>query len=492
MTAPTILEVLDDPALLGGAFAETSWRPWRAFLGALFGLQLPEDLAQLARHHTGRSDILAAGPFREAWLVVGRRAGKSRILAAIAVYLAAFHDWRPRLAAGEIGVVMILAADRDQASVLLGYVKGLIAGNPMLSRLVTGEAAERVELATLRVAIEVHTSSFRAVRGRTVIAALCDEVAFWRSDTSTNPAGETVRALRPALATLSPDSILIGASSPYARQGLLWDQHRRHHGEPGSRVLVWKAATRDMNASIPAELVADALEEDPEGAAAEWLAEFRRDVERFCSLEALAACTVPGRHELSRVAGVTYHAFCDPSGGSQDSFTLAIAHREGDRAVLDLVRETKPPFNPEATVAEFADVLRSYGVTRVTSDRFGGIWVATAFHAVGIFADQSAKPKSDLYGELLPVLNSGRVELLDHPRLVAQLGSLERRTSRSGRDSIDHCPGGHDDVANAAAGALLAALARPVAQIRSDDFIIGRPLVAMTLLDPTPNWRTAF
>src|SRR5262249_30548302 len=57
--------------------------------------------------------------------------------------------------------------------------------------------------------------------------------------------------------------------------------------------------------------------------------------------------------------------------------------------------------------------------------------------------------KSDIYRELLPALNSGRVELLDVPRLVSQLTGLERRTSRGGRDSIDHAPGGHDDLANA-------------------------------------------
>ena len=44
--------------------------------------------------------------------------------------------------------------------------------------------------------------------------------------------------------------------------------------------------------------------------------------------------------------------------------------------------------------------------------------------------------------------------LLDHPRLIAQLGGLERRTARGGKDSIDHAPGAHDDVANAAAGVL--------------------------------------
>ena len=38
-------------------------------------------------------------------------------------------------------------------------------------------------------------------------------------------------------------------------------------------------------------------------------------------------------------------------------------------------------------------------------------------------------------------------------RLVNQLCGLERRTARSGKDSIDHGPGGHDDLANAVAGA---------------------------------------
>jgi hypothetical protein len=50
--------------------------------------------------------------------------------------------------------------------------------------------------------------------------------------------------------------------------------------------------------------------------------------------------------------------------------------------------------------------------------------------------------------------------LLDHPRLINQICGLERRTARGGRDSIDHSPGNHDDVANAVAGAIVAAAAR--------------------------------
>jgi hypothetical protein len=55
-----------------------------------------------------------------------------------------------------------------------------------------------------------------------------------------------------------------------------------------------------------------------------------------------------------------------------------------------------------------------------------------------------SRPKSRSV-DLLPLINSGAVDLLDHDRLVLQLTSLEKRTSRGGRDSIDHPPGGHDD-----------------------------------------------
>lgn len=496
MKGPSILEALDDPALFGEAFAAASWWSWRAFLACVFGLGdgLPEDLRQLVMHHTGgRSDVLGR-KFREVWLICGRRAGKSRILALIAVYLACFIDWRGRLVVGEVGVIMILAADRDQAAVILNYIKGLLSSNSLLARLVTDQSAERVELGSLKVNIEVHTNNYRAPRGRTVIAALCDEVAFWRSDTSANPGRETVRALRPALATLAPDSLLIGASSPYARFGLLWDRFRRYYGEHGAKVLIWKATSLEMNSGLDPEIIADALEEDPEGAAAEYLAEFRRDVSRFISQEIIEAAVISGRHELPRTAGTRYFAFIDPSGGSADSFTMAVAHRDGEHAVLDCTREVRPPFSPETVADDFAEIIKSYGCTRATSDKYGGVWVAETFAKRGVTVEQCAKPKTDLYGELLPGLNSGRVELLDHPRLLAQLAGLERRTSRSGRDSIDHGPGAHDDIINSAAGALVAALSRPPVQVDFEGgVILGPPTTAETLLDSwsgPSDWRS--
>jgi hypothetical protein len=93
----------------------------------------------------------------------------------------------------------------------------------------------------------------------------------------------------------------------------------------------------------------------------------------------------------------------------------------------------------------------------VHGDRYAGEWVREPFGKAGIIYQVADRPKSDIYRDSLPLLNSHQVELLDLPRLASQLTGLERRTTRSGKDSIDHGPGAHDDVANAALGALLLA-----------------------------------
>ena len=52
---------------------------------------------------------------------------------------------------------------------------------------------------------------------------------------------------------------------------------------------------------------------------------------------------------------------------------------------------------------------------------------------------QSMTVKSELYVDLLPLLNSGRITLPRNERLVAQIVSLERTVTRgSGKENIDH------------------------------------------------------
>ena len=223
-------------------------------------------------------------------------------------------------------------------------------------------------------------------------------------------------------------------------------------------MLVIRAPSRKMNPLLPQQVVDDAYADDPESAAAEFGGEFRTDIADFVSRSIVEACIEPGVYERPprRTAGTHYSSFIDAAGGSgSDSMTCAIAHLEDGIPTLDALRERKPPFSPDDVVVEFAALMRSYGIIRAESDKWGGEWVGEAFRKKNITVVPSAKPKADIYRELLPLLNAHRCALLDHQRLISQLVGLERRTARSGHDSIDHGPGGHDDIANAVAGALL-------------------------------------
>jgi hypothetical protein len=120
--------------------------------------------------------------------------------------------------------------------------------------------------------------------------------------------------------------------------------------------------------------------------------------------------------------------------------------------IVDALREFVPPFSPEAVVAEISQLLKSYNISRVAGDRYGGEWPRESFSRYGVMYELSAMAKSQLYGALLPLLNSSRIDLLDNGRLVSQLANLERKTARGGRDSIDHPQGKLDDSANVCAG----------------------------------------
>ena len=477
-----IVEALNHPKLFKGLFAAPSWRPWIIFLKALFALPLADDELETFQHHTDRRTA-PLRPFREACLVVGRRGGKSRLLALVAVFVAVAADHGKLLAPGETPIIAIIAADRKQARVIFGYIRGLLHGVPMLTALIEEELAETIRLKN-GVSIEIHTAAIASPRGRTFLAVLADECAFWPTDTAgANPDKEVIVAVRPGLATL-PDSMLLVASSPYARRGYLYETFSRYFAKDDAPVLVWRGTTLEMNSSLDPRIVEEAYESDAESASAEYGAEFRSDITAFISREAVEAVVPRGVFELPPASGTPYVAFEDPSGGSTDPMTLAVCHVDANGiAVLDAIRERRPPFSPEDVVKEFCELLRSYGINRVHGDAYAGEWPRERHATHGVEYLLSDRNKSTIYQDFLPALNGQRIRLLDHSRLIGQAVGLERRTSRGGRDSIDHAPGSHDDLVNAVAGALTLAIndRRPTL-IRASDVLIGGRGAEMPIL----------
>lgn len=448
----SIRKALADPNLLGSVLAGDSWRSWRVLMIASMGEALTDDERATFKALTGRDHepLLRVEEFAA---VVGRRGGKSRAMATLAAYIAGLC--KHPLVRGERGICLQIAPDQRQASITLDYATAAFEASPILAQLIANRTSDALEL-TNGISIEVRAASFRRLRGPTYVCVIADECAFWLAENSANPDAEILNAVRPGLATTGGPLIL--ASSPYAKRGVLWDVHRRHFGADGDPlILVAQGTSRDFNPSLPQRVVDRALERDHAAASAEYLAQFRSDIETFVSYEIVQACV--GDHvEMAPLDALSYCAFVDPSGGSADSFTVAVTHTDGERAVIDAAREITPPFSPDAVIEEYATLLKSYRVTSVTGDRYAGEFPRELFRKHGIIYECAEKPKSDLYRDLLPLLNAGRIVLPRSERLVAQLVGLERRTARSGKDSIDHGPGGHDDLCNAVAGAASLAI----------------------------------
>jgi hypothetical protein len=446
----TIRKALTDKKLLGNVLAGDSWHAWRVLLTASMGEALTDEervtftaLTSRAQEPLQRVDQLGA--------VVGRRGGKSRATATLATYISGLCDHRDKLVPGERGVVLCIAPDQRQAAIVLEYATAQFESSPILRQLIANRTSDTLEL-TNGITIEVRAASFRRLRGPTYIAVICDEAAYWFADEfSANGDKEILNAVRPGLAITG--GLLIVVSSPYAKVGVVWDMHRRYYGPDGDPlILVAQGASRDFNPSLPQAVVDRALEEDRPKATAEYLAQFRADIETFVAYEIVQACV--GDHvEMAPLKENSYSAFCDPLGGSADSFTLAIAFKDGERVVVAATREVKPPFSPEAVIDDFSILLKTYKIGSVTGDRYAGEFPRELFRKRGIQYECVEQPKSDLFRDLLPLLNSGRIVLPKSDRLVNQLCGLERRVARSGRDSIDHGPGSHDDLANCVAGA---------------------------------------
>jgi hypothetical protein len=452
-------QFMTTPELAGAEFSGPTWATWRMIARLIDGdahLLTAEEQA-LALELTGRTVLPTVAP-REVYIGAGRRSGKSRFGSLVAIWLAAQEY--PQLARGEIAVVVDVAPDRRQASIDLDYSRGLVEGSAILSAEAT--STQETLIFKHRTQLEIATASFRTVRGRTLAGAVVDESAFLRSDESALPDLELARALRPALLTLN--GLMLVISSPHRKMGLLHDGYKRYFGNNAeTRGIYIQASSRQLNPSLDEAAIAEAMRDDPAAGASEYLGLFRSDLQSFLDDATVDQAIVPDRKMLTRMIGVEYVAGVDAASGvtGGDDFSLAVAHQEHGRVVLDVARAFHPPFQPSEIVRQCAETLSSYGLSTVTGDAYASNFVSDEFGKNGLVYNRSTLSKSEIYLEALPLFTSGAVELLDVPQLRTQLLLLERRVRAGGRDTIDHPRGAHDDLANSAA--LAAVLASKLA-----------------------------
>jgi hypothetical protein len=457
----TILDALRHPDVLGAlpAFADlASWRAWLVYLAAIYGLPWSAlaavgvsetDAETLWRTHTGRTTYAPPpGGYPEAVAIVGVQSGKTRVSAALATYEAL---------RGPAGTYAVLVGQdhRGALRTLLRYVREPLETVPSCRAEVAGQTTDSIELRR-GVTIAAYPCRPAAIRGLRACVVVIDELAYFTATDGRPTDVEMLRAARGRTATTGGKVIIL--SSPYGQTGALWELHRRHYGRDDSLTLVWQASAPAMHPTLPADYLARMQQDDPEAYRSEVLGEFRAGVATLLDPDALDACVDMGVRE--RPPCGRHVAYYDASGGRTDAAALGIAHRDGDDAVLDVVRAWPAPHNPAGVIGEVCELVRAYGCREVVGDRYAGEFVAEQFRARGITYRPGDRDRSALYLDLLAHVQAGTVVLLDDAATLRELRGLERRRGPSGRDRVDHRPGAHDDRAVVVAGALLACVGR--------------------------------
>lgn len=466
----SVADAFDDPDFLGAFFEGESWDCWRAIWRAAQGeghLMTPRQrhlFAEVAQRDP------PSKPVRELVVIGGRRGGKDSTSAG-AIACAAASDYGQFTRPGETPQILCLAVDKTQARIVLNYTRALFNRVPMLAALKANETREGLELSNGNEII-VSTNNFRSVRGRTVPLAIFDEAGYWRDENFATPDVETYRAIRPCMATI-PTAMLVIISTPYRRQGLLYEKYTKSFGKDDERVLVVLAPSLVLNPTLDQGLIDEAMADDAAAARAEYFCEWRDDIASFISSELIEAAVDVGVMVRPPLPGVKYVAGVDASSGTgRDSFGVAIAHKEAGGVVLDLAHEIRPPFNALTAITEAASIVGQYGIREVCGDRYAPGFVAESFAKHGIKYRYSERDRSAMYLECLPLFTSGKVRLVDNRRLVTQFAQLERRTSSSGKDRVDHPDRGHDDLSNAVAASIIEAHTHVAALAEMDDFLI--------------------
>jgi hypothetical protein len=211
----------------------------------------------------------------------------------------------------------------------------------------------------------------------------------------------------------------------------------------------------------------------------EWDAQFRSDIGTFLDDELIDRAVEYGRPlELPPSSDTVYFAFTDMAGGGRDASTFCVCHRDGERIVADAVRGLHG--NPHEAVLEFVALAKQHRIRSVVGDAYAAEWVAGAYRAAGLEYRKSPLTRSELYLEGRVMFARGLISIPDQPQLLREMRLLERRTARSGKDSVDHGVGGSDDYANSLFGAMYVAV-QAAAQAASE------PKIVNPWIDTRPN-----
>jgi len=387
-----------------------------------------------------------------------------RLGSTLVVYEALLGGHERMIRPGQRALVFLIAQDLRMARNALHFVRATLDSSPLLRKEVDAITADRIDLKN-GFTIACIPPSLRAVRGYASPAAVLDEVGSWYQDAdASNPDVEIYRALAPTQLQF-PDAKIIGISSPWNKQGLLfraWEAGTDGHKlstearrKEFEGVLVAHCPTAlSGNPHVTREFLSREAARDALAFAREYRAEFQDSISGFLPGVLVSRAALDAPTERPPQAGMRYVAAIDPAF-KRDAFGFTIVHLdEKGKVVQDLVRrwigESGRPLEPAVVLSEIAPIAAAYGLRVIYSDQyhFESLSQLARQHALELMAVTfTSKSKAQIFGNLQQLFYQDRIRLLDHHETQKELRQLERRVSDGGSIQISAPAGLHDDMA---------------------------------------------
>lgn len=460
-------------------------------LVAFDGLE-PQDLTgddrELARVIFGEVDIIPPEARAVVVAVCGARGGKSYILCGLRLLHLALTVPLTSLAPGEQATGLIVAPDLRLARQALRYALGAAKRAAAIAALIRSESNDGfvLERPDGTVALEAlpATRGGSALRGRSLVAAVLDEAAFFRDEDYAINDAEIFKAVSPRV---MPEGQVIIASTPWAEGiGLLYSEFNDNHGAPKTAIAAHAPTLLLRDDAKTRTMVERERERDPDNAAREFDAVFMSagaglffDPSAIdASVDRLAA--VPLLHNPACI--VTVGA---DFGFRSDASALVVARLEDDRCRIADIVELRPkrgaPLVPSAVVASFAEVAKRFGSAAVIADRHYEEAIREhlgTHHLRLVPAPDGLAGKLETYTRARALIHEGKVRLPNHPRLVAQLKAVTSKPTPGGGLTIasPRRGGAHGDLVSALVLALAALPSTTAAPWMRDRLVAGTPL----------------
>jgi hypothetical protein len=476
-------EAISEPLLLQKRFTELSL-PQQTALKIFYGCELTADELVIWSAFQGGATydhlgyIIDVEPipytpeeYSEAWLICGRRWGKTDSFSStIVAYEAACggHEDYIRKGAQE-AVCFLVSQDLKNARASLPLILATLESSPLLKKEISNTTADFISLSN-GLAIGVAPPSAKALRGYATPVVAMDEVGLWYTTAeSANPDFEIERAVKFAQIQF-PHKKRLGTTTPYIKEGLAWKNFSAGTQGVKIRDVAKRRAFRGMlllhsttAASGNPHVVREALDQewvqDPDAFRRESLAEFTDSISWFLNVALLHEAIDEGVYERAPAPGPVYVAAMDPAFRG-DGFGFTIVHNTHDGVVVDVARRWKAlpgeALNPALILDEIVPMLRAYGIAVVYSDQHHldslmQLALDRGFSIEGV--PFTAKSKASIFGSLQQLVNTKKLKLLDTRGnsaagvMLDELKTLEKRNLPGGGMQIGHPVGKHDDMA---------------------------------------------